>query len=78
VWTHRATAHMTMRAFPDSFLDTYLAAAGEQICQSVGAYQLEGLGIQLFDRIEGDYFAILGLSLMPLLAHLRSLGALRD
>ena len=75
-WVHSETSHMTMRAFTPAFLDRYLAEAGPQICQSVGAYQLEGLGIQLFDRIEGDYFSILGLSLLPLLAHLRALGAL--
>ena len=76
VWTHTDTAHMTMRAFSDAFVDRYLAEAGPQICQSVGAYQLEGLGIQLFERIEGDYFTILGLPLMPLLAHLRGLALL--
>lgn len=76
VWHHTAVAQMTMRAFDDAALERYLAAAGPAICQSVGAYQLEGLGIQLFERIEGDYFTILGLSLLPLLAHMRALGAL--
>lgn len=76
VWTHNATAHMTMRAFTPEFLEAYLAEAGPDICQSVGAYQLESVGIQLFERIEGDYFTILGLSLLPLLAHLRELGVL--
>ena len=75
-WTATDTAHMTMRAFSDAFLGAYLTAAGPAILQSVGAYQLEGLGLQLFERIEGDYFTILGLPLMPLLAHLRSLGAI--
>ena len=65
-WTYIATAHLTMRPFSPQFLGRYLAAAGPQAHQSVGAYQLDGLGIQLFDRIEGDYFAILGL---PLLVH---------
>jgi septum formation protein len=76
LWTHEAISHMTMRAFTPDFLEHYLATAGPQICQSVGAYQLEGLGIQLFEHIEGDYFAILGLALAPVLAHLRALGAL--
>lgn len=75
LWTHEATAQMTMRAFTPAFLEAYLRQAGSQICQSVGAYQLEGLGIQLFERIEGDYFTILGLPLLPLLTHLRMLGA---
>ena len=78
VWTHTSTAHMTMRAFSSEFLEAYLADAGPQICLSVGAYQLEGLGIQLFERIEGDYFTILGLSLLPLMAHLRAIGAIPD
>ena len=78
MWTHEAVSHMTMRAFSPGFLDHYLSTAGRQICQSVGAYQLEGLGIQLFECIEGDYFAILGLALPPLLAHLRVLGALLE
>ena len=78
LWTHEVVSHMSMRAFTPAFLEHYLVTAGAQICQSVGAYQLEGLGIQLFDRIEGDYFAILGLALSPLLAHLRALGALPE
>lgn len=78
LWTHEAVSHMTMRAFTPAFLDDYLETAGPRICQSVGAYQLEGVGIQLFERIDGDYFAILGLALAPLLAHLRGLGALPE
>jgi septum formation protein len=70
-WTYIATAHLTMRPFSPQFLDRYLAAAGPQAHQSVGAYQLDGLGIQLFDRIESDYFAILGLPLLVLCARLR-------
>jgi septum formation protein len=70
-WTYIATAHLTMRPFSPQFLGRYLAAAGPQAHQSVGAYQLDGLGIQLFDRIEGDYFAILGLPLLVLCARLR-------
>jgi septum formation protein len=60
-----------MRPFSPQFLGRYLAAAGPQVYESVGAYQLDGLGIQLFDHIEGDYFAILGLPLLLLGARLR-------
>jgi septum formation protein len=67
---------MTVRLFSVGFLDAYLAAAGEAVCSSVGAYQLEGLGAQLFERIEGDYFTILGLPLIALLAELRVRGVL--
>jgi septum formation protein len=65
-------ADLTMRNFSDSFLDRYLEAAGPAITGAVGAYRLEEQGIQLFDRIEGDYFTILGLPLLPLLAYLRA------
>ncbi|HYM33522.1 MAG TPA: Maf family protein [Candidatus Cybelea sp.] len=75
-WRHVERAHMTMRDCSDRYLDDYLNAAGAAVCQSVGAYQLEGLGAQLFERVEGDYFAILGLPLLPLLAYLRRDGAL--
>lgn len=71
-----ASAAMTMRPFSDVFLDRYLAAAGARILSSVGCYQLEAEGIQLFERIEGDYFTILGMPLLPLLAGLRDLGAI--
>ncbi len=64
-------AHLTMRAFSDKFLEEYLDAAGDLATTSVGGYRLEGPGIQLFDRIEGDYFTILGLPLLPLLQFLR-------
>lgn len=72
VWAHVDTASLTMHAFSAHFLENYLALAGTVICDSVGAYQLEGLGAQLFERIEGDYFTILGLPLLPLLAELRA------
>jgi septum formation protein len=72
VWAHVDTASLTMHAFSADFLENYLALAGTVICDSVGAYQLEGLGAQLFERIEGDYFTILGLPLLPLLAELRA------
>ena len=74
LWRHLGIAHLTMRDFSDAFLDDYLARAGERVCASVGAYELEGLGIQLFDAIEGDYFTILGMPLLPLLAELRARG----
>jgi septum formation protein len=71
IWAHVDTASLTMRAFTAAFLDDYLSRAGPVVCESVGAYQLEGLGVQLFERIEGDYFTILGLPLLPLLDELR-------
>ena len=67
---------LTMRPFSDAFLDDYLAMAGDEMLGSVGAYRLEGHGIQLFARIEGDYFAILGLPLLPLLEFLRGHGVI--
>jgi len=69
-----ATARLTMRPLSETFLDAYLAAAGDRVSSSVGAYQLEGLGVHLFERIEGDHFTILGLPLLPLLAYFRSAG----
>lgn len=71
IWSHIETASLTMREFSDAFLDNYMASVGDRVCASVGAYELEGLGIQLFAQIEGDYFTILGLPLLPLLAELR-------
>jgi len=67
-----AIAGMTMRRFGEAEIDVYLGEAGEAVTSSVGAYQLEGLGVHLFERIEGDHFTILGLPLLPLLAFLRS------
>jgi nucleoside triphosphate pyrophosphatase len=67
----RAVARMTMRPLSEAAIDGYLDEAGEAVTSSVGAYQLEGLGIHLFERIEGDHFTILGLPLLPLLAFLR-------
>jgi septum formation protein len=66
-----SVARMTMREMTEAELSAYLAAAGDAVTTSVGAYQLEGLGIHLFERIEGDHFTILGLPLLPLLAFLR-------
>jgi septum formation protein len=71
-WTFVDTTHMTMRQFSIEFLGQYLARVGALALDSVGAYQIEGLGIQLFERIDGDYFTILGVPLLPLLAELRS------
>lgn len=74
LWHHVATATMTMRPFGENFVEIYLDAAGDAVHSSVGAYQLEGLGAQLFSRVSGDYFGILGLPLLPLLDFLRSHG----
>lgn len=74
VWRALETPKLTMRAFSEAFLDDYLERAGEGALASVGAYQLEGLGAQLFEAIEGDYFCVLGLPLLPLLTFLRSEG----
>lgn len=74
LWHHNERAHLTMRSFDDTFLDAYLARAGEGITGSVGAYHLEGVGAHLFSRIDGDYFTILGLPLLPLLAFLAEHG----
>jgi septum formation protein len=68
------TARLTMRDFSDRFLDDYLDMAGDTALASVGGYQLEGIGIHLFEKVEGDYFTILGLPLLPLLAYLRRSG----
>lgn len=77
VWRELVTASLTMRDFSDAFLDDYLAEEGEAALGSVGCYRLEGMGAQLFSRIEGDYFAILGLPLWGLLDFLRGQGALK-
>jgi septum formation protein len=76
VFEHVDAAHLTVRVFSDAFLEGYLDAIGDAAMASVGAYQIEGAGVQLFDRIEGDYFTILGLPLLPLLAWLRGAGLL--
>jgi septum formation protein len=74
VWQAVDSAQLTMRRFSDEFLANYLARGGDAILKSVGCYELEGRGVQLFDRIEGDYFTILGMPLLPLLAELRVRG----
>jgi len=76
LWHHNAQARLTMRPFSDGFLDDYIKSCGEDVLGSVGAYRLEGLGAQLFSRIEGDFFTILGLPLLALLDFLRGRGAL--
>lgn len=76
IWQHVAKPRMTMRDFSDAFLEAYLAAEGDALLSSVGAYRLEGHGAQLFDAIEGDQPAILGLPLLPLLGFLRQHGVL--
>jgi len=75
LWHRLDRARLTMRPLSSAFIEFYLAAVGARASEWVGAYQLEGLGAQLFERIEGDYFAILGLSLLPLLDFLRRHGA---
>lgn len=72
LWHHNEDAALTMRTLGEDFIAGYLEKVGELALQSVGAYQLEGLGAQLFSRIEGDYFTILGLPLLPLLDFLRN------
>jgi septum formation protein len=76
VWHHTESASLTMRAFSDEFLNWYLAEGGARLCQMAGAYEIEGRGIQLFERVEGDHFTIVGLPLLPLLAELRARGAI--
>ncbi|MEI6558555.1 MAG: Maf family protein [Rhodospirillaceae bacterium] len=77
IWRRAESAGLTMRAFSDTFLDAYLARIGDEVCQTVGAYRIEGLGLQLFSRIDGDHFVILGMPLLPLLEALRDLGELQ-
>ena len=76
IWQAVDSAHLTMRNLAPDFIGRYLTQAGPAVLQSVGAYQLEGLGAQLFDSVEGDYFTVLGLPLLPLLGCLRMQGVL--
>lgn len=71
-WYHEQSAQLTMRKFSNTFLGNYLAAVGDDALASVGAYQLEGPGAQLFSAIDGDHFTVLGLPLIALLKHLRT------
>lgn len=74
IWHRVETPRLAMREFSDAFLDHYLRQAGESVLSSVGAYRLEGSGVQLFSEVEGSYFTILGLPLIPLLDFLRGHG----
>lgn len=76
LWRHVGIASMTMRKLDPAFIGRHLARVGAKALGSVGAYQIEGEGIQLFEKIEGDHFTIVGLPLLPLLAELRDLGAI--
>jgi septum formation protein len=76
IWRHVSIARLTMRPLTPAFIGKHLAKVGEDILSSVGAYQYEREGVQLFDAIDGDYFTIVGLPLLPLLAQLRLLGAI--
>ncbi len=76
LFEHVGRARLTMRPFSDEFLDAYLNAAGTAATASVGGYQLEGVGVQLLEHVEGDYFTVLGLPLMQVLDFLRRLGCL--
>ena len=76
VWRHLATPRLVMRRFSEAFLSAYLEHEGEAILGCVGGYRLEGMGVQLFDEVEGEFAAILGLPLLPLLCFLRSAGVI--
>lgn len=76
VWSGVDTVTMRVRNFSDAFLDAYLAAEGESLLACVGSYRLEGMGAQLFETVDGDYFTVLGLPLWPVLAELRRAGVL--
>jgi septum formation protein len=75
-WRHVESASLTVRPLSVGAIDAYLAAIGDRVTASVGGYQVENLGIRLFDRVEGDHSTILGLPLLPLLARLRTVGVL--
>ncbi len=77
LWRHIDRASLVMRAFSEAFVDEYLDRVGDDALLSVGAYQVEGHGIQLFEAIEGDVFTIMGMPLLPLLGFLRSQGVVR-
>lgn len=76
LWHHVDSPELTMRDFSDAFLENYVRETGEEILSSVGAYRLEGPGAQLFHRIEGDYFSVLGLPLLAVLTVLREYRAI--
>ena len=74
LWSHVVPARLTMRRLSPAEIDSYLRAAGPSALAAVGAYEIESVGVGLFERVEGDYFAVLGLPLLPLLAYLRRAG----
>ena len=76
IWADTTVAILTIRKLSPEFIGRYLAAAGEEVLSSVGAYQIESIGVQLFEKIDGDYFSILGLPLIPLLDTLRREGVI--
>ena len=76
LWRHVGIANLTMRNLTPAFIGRHLARVGQKALASVGAYQIEGEGIQLFEKVEGDHFTIVGLPLLPLLSELRNLGAI--
>jgi len=76
VWRHMSKTSLHVRNFSEKFLDEYLDAEGEDILSSVGAYKFEGRGAQLFSKVDGDFFSILGLSLLPVLDYLRIRGVI--
>lgn len=78
IWGETTVATLTMRKLTPEFIGRYLAAAGDEVLGSVGAYQIESIGVQLFDKIDGDYFSILGLPLIPLLDTLRREGVIES
>jgi len=78
LWTHASPCRMSMRRLSHQFLDHYLAQEADAILASVGCYRFEGHGAQLFDKVEGDYFSVLGLPLLPVLAELRKEGMLEQ
>ena len=78
LWTHASPCRMTMRSLSHKFLDDYIAQEGPAILASVGCYHYEGRGAQLFDRVDGDYFSVLGLPLLPVLAQLRKESVLNN
>ena len=78
IWRHVTMPSLTMRAFSEACLDWYLAADGQALLSSVGAYRLEGMGVHLFEAVQGEHSAILGLPMLPVLGFLRSCGIAKE